>query len=138
MSQANMNNLSNEEISFKIDWTPEQKKAFKDITGFTELDNDYIKIEQLLKLVEKQQKEIEEYKETINALKPNLEELIKMSNFAMQKDYVSKDKIREKIQDLKEIISRMDIEDIGRMLREEQILILEEILEENNNETKKL
>lgn len=49
-------------------------------------------------------------------------------------NYISKYKIIEKIQDLKETISRMDIEDIARMLREEQILILEEILEENNND----
>lgn len=91
-------------------------------------------------IIKKQQKEIEKGKSRIMELAELLdkqESEIKslQQELEIQKGCsISKDKIREKIQDLKEIISRMDIEDIGRMLREEQILILEEILEENNND----
>lgn len=104
-------------------------------------------------IIKKQQKEIEEKTtilfagaEKVKQLEKEIEELqiiaddIKGHNIVyidtpeFEEKFISKDKIREKIQDLKETISRMDIEDIGRMLREEQILILEEILEENNND----
>ena len=78
---------------------------------YNDLDSDFKTVDgiNVLNKVLEQQKEIEEYKETINVLKPNLEELIEMSNFAMQKDYISKDKIREKIKELeKHLITRSD------------------------------
>ena len=121
MSQANMNNLSNGEISFKIDWTPEQKKAFKNITDFTELDDDYIKIEQLLKLVEKQQKEIEELKKY---MKTNL---IPKSTINLL--YISKDKIKKiinKYVDIEEHLKYTNQELFGEDLKN----MIKELLEE--------
>lgn len=115
--------MSEKEISFKIDWTPEQKKAFKDITGFTELDDDYIKIEQLLNLIEKQQKELEDLKEKHKITEQMNENLIEAL-----KDSISKDKIKTKIKELNEIADEDNLEEYAK------IDVLKELLEENNND----
>lgn len=149
--------MSEKEISFKIDWTPEQKKAFKDITGFTELDDDYIKIEQLLKVIEKQQKEInelkcaitsqskhisqdqkeiKEYKEKNKKLREKCKELIKEKeelSTVILYDNIHKDKIKEKIKELEQIKNTALTERTVEMM-EDKINILNLLLEENNNE----
>lgn len=78
------------------------------------------KVEILLKLIEKQQKEIERLKERQDYARLEKEQLLE--------DCISKDKIREKINKLK----ANDIEYF------EHIAILEKLLEENNSEQEKI
>ena len=84
----------------------------------TAIRNDNAQI--ILNLIEKQQKEIEELKKDNNH---QWEERCRLT-FDIEKNFISKDKIREKIKEYK------GLKEIDKMAYEEQIKPLQELLEE--------
>lgn len=107
----------------------EEKKAIKHLNQIKyygtirslKADKD---IEIILNLIEKQQKEIEKYKKVIDnrdfTWKQKYEETFEYVN----KEFISKDKIREKIKEYK------GLKEIDKMAYEEQIKPLQELLKE--------
>ena len=83
------------------------------------IESDDLKI--ILKLIEKQQKEIEELKKDNNH---QWEERCRLT-FDIEKNFISKDKIREKIKELENVSCAECIESA-----EEDIKLLQELLEE--------
>ena len=61
-----MDDLTGKEISFEINWTPEQRKTFENIIGLTEFRENCIKVDTLINLVQKQEKVIDEMAKEIN------------------------------------------------------------------------
>ena len=51
--------LKGKEISFKINWTPKQKATFEDVLGIKEFEENCIKVDILIKLINKLQKVID-------------------------------------------------------------------------------
>lgn len=88
----------------------EEKKAIENLKEVVDLyndeclittDYDFKSIEILLNLIETQQKEIEELKEKNGVLQNELNKKIEALDKAMNNpDYISKDKIKAKIEDL--------------------------------------
>ena len=50
--------LKGKEISIEINWTPEQKATFEKALGIEELEGNCIKVDILIKLIDKLQKEV--------------------------------------------------------------------------------
>jgi len=58
--------LLGKEIVFEINWTKEEREKFEKLTGITELRENYIKIETLVKLVKRQEEIINEKDKTLS------------------------------------------------------------------------